>query len=144
PVVVVAIDDDGVVGADPLRGEERLELVPGEQVTNRTCLKVLAPVEADGALDVPAVVGGGVDVDLDDLDLRVAEMIGHPLGVDQNLGVGVAGLGDLGGGLGHNAPLLKLTNWIHKLNNCGSPSLVAQARKGQLVIRASRDGPGSS
>src|SRR2546421_2952204 len=135
PVVVFAVDHDRVVVADPLRGKELLELVFRQQVTNRTGLEILAPVETDGALGVPAVVGSGVDVDLDDLDLRVVEMVGHPLGVHQDFRMGVAGLGDLGGGLGHVLLSLKVTNWIHKLNNSGFPSLAAQATKGQLVIR---------
>src|SRR5689334_25431857 len=67
---------------------------------------------------MPAVVGAGVDVDLDDLDLGVVEMVGHPLRIDEDLRVCVAGLRDLRGGLGHLF-LLKLTNWIHKLNNSG-------------------------
>src|SRR5439155_10599520 len=136
PVVVVAVDDHGIVGADPLGREQLLQLLLREQVADRPGLQVLAPVQPAGALDVTGVVGAGVDVDLDDLDPGVAGVGGSPLGIDQHLGVRVFGSLEFGGGLGH-LPLLslKLTNWIHKLNNSEFPSLRAQARKGQLVIR---------
>src|SRR5205823_6029327 len=74
------------------------------------------------------VVGGGVDVDFHDLDLGVADVIGHPLGVDQHFGTRIARLGDLGCRFGHGPLSLKLTNWIHKLNNEASQSTGGQAQ----------------
>src|SRR5439155_19228952 len=56
PVVVVAVGDDRVLGTDALRCEQLLEVLPGEQIADRTGLQVLAPVEPDSALDGAAVV----------------------------------------------------------------------------------------
>ena len=43
------------------------------------------PVPGDGARDVALVVGGGVDVDLDEADVRVVEMGLRPGGVDEDV-----------------------------------------------------------
>src|SRR5207244_11693194 len=126
-----------VLVADALRREQRLELLLGQQIADGTSLEILAPVQADCAFDVTGVIGGRVDVDLHDLDFRIATMIGDPLGVDENFGVRVARLGDLGSRFGHY-PLLKLTNRIHKLNNEASQSTVGWPQRSSRSMAVSR------
>ena len=118
PVVVVAVYEHGLVGADPASGQEFLQLLFGEEVADRPRLEVRTPVQADGAPDMARVVGTGVDVDLDDLHVRVIAMLDHPGGVHQHLGMGVARPADLGCALRHANTLLKLTKLIDKLNKC--------------------------
>ena len=137
PVVVVAIGHHRVLVADALRREQRLELLLGQQIADGTSLEILTPVQADCAFDVTRVIGGRVDVDLHDLDFRIATMIGDPLGVDENFGVRVARLGDLGSRFGHD-PLLKLTNRIHKLNNEASQSTVGWPQRSSRSMAVSR------
>jgi hypothetical protein len=51
---------------------------------------VAFPVDELGTGDVPQLVGRRrVVVDLEDPDLRVGEVIGQPVGADQNLRMGV-------------------------------------------------------
>ena len=57
PVVVAAVEDDGVVVADAALGEQRLELLLVDEVAADLVLQVGRPVELDGALDVALVVG---------------------------------------------------------------------------------------
>jgi hypothetical protein len=85
PVVVAAVEDDGVVVGDAALGEQSLELLLAHEVTPDRVLKVLLPVQAHGALDVVLVVGGGVFVDLDEDDLRVCEVGLDPVGVYEDL-----------------------------------------------------------
>src|SRR4029079_6743092 len=47
------------------------------------------PVDADCALDVAALVRGGVHVDLEQSHVRVSEMLGDPVGRYQCRGIGV-------------------------------------------------------
>ena len=54
--------------------------------------QLAGPVPADGARDVALLVGGGVDVDLDESHVRVVEVLLGPVGVDEDV-VGVAGDG---------------------------------------------------
>ena len=69
--------------ATPRDGQQRLELRLVDEVAAYLVLEVGGPVELDRALDVALVVGGGVLVDLDEDDLRVIEMVLHPLGGDE-------------------------------------------------------------
>ena len=68
PVVVAAVEHDGVVVGDAALGQQRLELLLVDEVAADLVLEVGGPVELDGALDVALVVGGGVLVDLDEDD----------------------------------------------------------------------------
>ena len=83
PVVVAAVEHDGVVVGDASLGEQRLELLLVDEVATDLVLQIGRPVELDGALDVALVVGGGVLVDLDQDDGVVVEMVLHPLGGDE-------------------------------------------------------------
>ena len=56
-----------------------------DEVAADLVLQVGRPVELDGALDVALVVGRGVLVDLDQHDLRVVEVVLHPLGGDERV-----------------------------------------------------------
>ena len=48
-------------------------------------LQIALPVEADGAGDVTLVIGGRVDVDLEDPDVRVGRVLGEPIGLDEDV-----------------------------------------------------------
>ena len=83
PVVVAAVQHDGVVVGDALLGQQRLELLLVDEVTTDLVLQVGGPVELDGALDVALVVRRGVLVDLDQDDAVVLEVLLDPLGGDE-------------------------------------------------------------
>ena len=70
--------------ATPRERQQCLELRLVDEVAAHLVLEVGGPVELDGALDVALVVGGRVLVDLDEDDLRVVEMVLHPLGGDES------------------------------------------------------------
>ncbi len=85
PVVVAAVQHDGVVVGDAATREELLELGLADEVTTHLVLQVGRPVELDRALDVALVVRSGVLVDLDQHHLRVVEVVRHPLGGDKGV-----------------------------------------------------------
>ena len=85
PVVVAAVEHDGVVVGDAALGQQRLELLLVDEVAADLVLQVGGPVELDGAPDVALVVGRGVLVDLDQDDLRVVEVVLDPLGGDERV-----------------------------------------------------------
>ena len=85
PVVVAAVEHDGVVVGDAALGEQRLELRLVDEVAADLVLEVGGPVELDGALDVALVVGGGVLVDLDEDDAVGVEVVLDPLGGDERV-----------------------------------------------------------
>jgi hypothetical protein len=95
PVVVAAVEHDGVVVGDSARGQQRLELGLADEVTPDRVLQVGLPVQAHRAPDVVLLVRGGVLVDLDEHHLRVVEMGLDPVGVDEDA---------LSGARGHAGP----------------------------------------
>ena len=86
PVVVAAVQHDGVVVGDALGGQQRRELFLIQEVAANTVLQVLAPVQPDGAFDMATVVGAGVLVDLDEHGLGCIEILLCPIGGDQDVG----------------------------------------------------------
>ncbi len=86
PVVVAAVEDDGVVIGDAALGQQGRELLAVDEVAADLILQVLLPVELDGAGDVAAVVGRGVLVDLDEDGLVGGEVLLSPFGADQDVG----------------------------------------------------------
>src|SRR5207248_11308176 len=80
PVVVAAVEHDGVVVADAAGGQERLELLLVDEVPANRVLQVLLPVQLHGAGKVAAVVGGGVLVDLDEDHAGPVEVLFGPVG----------------------------------------------------------------
>ena len=85
PVVVAAVEDDGVVVGDAALGQQGLEALLVDEVAADRVLEVRGPVELDGALDVALVVGGGVLVDLDEDDAVGVEVVLDPLGGDERV-----------------------------------------------------------
>ena len=85
PVVVAAVEHDGVVVRDALGREQLLEIGLVDEVALDLVLQVLGPVDAYGAADVVLVVGGNVFVDLDEDHLGIVEMGLGPCGVDERL-----------------------------------------------------------
>src|SRR5205823_10643418 len=80
PVVVAAVEDHGVVVADPAAGQQRLELLLVHEVPAHRVLQVLLPVQLDGAGDVAVVIGAGVLVDFDEDHARGVEILLGPVG----------------------------------------------------------------
>jgi hypothetical protein len=85
PVVVAAVQHDGVVVADALLAHQLREVVLVDQVADLGLLQLRGPVQAHGAGDVAAVVGGHVLVHLDEDDRGVLEMGLGPVGVDEHV-----------------------------------------------------------
>jgi len=83
PVVVAAVEHDLVVVADALGRQQLLELGLVDEVPADLVLELGLPVDAHGAGDVAAVVGGGVFVDLDEHDTGGLEVLLGPVGRDQ-------------------------------------------------------------
>ncbi len=70
-----------------------LELVAADDVAADAVRELARPVPGDRAGDVALVVGGRVDVDLDEADIGVVDVVGGPVGVDEDVFRGV-GHGD--------------------------------------------------
>ena len=86
PVVVAAVEDHGVVVGDtPLR-QQLGELLGVDEIALDVVLQIFFPVQLDGALDVAAVVGAGVLVDLDEDGVRRGEIALGPVRADQDVG----------------------------------------------------------
>ena len=90
PVVVVAVNNDRVILADPRTAHERGELLLADDVASHLVLQLALPVETDRTRHVPLVVRLRIDVDLDDLDVGVVEVLPYPVGVDEYFRMGVA------------------------------------------------------
>jgi hypothetical protein len=80
PVVVAAVQHDGVVVADALGRQQGLELLLVDEVAADLVLQLGLPIDLDGALDVPTVVGRGVFVDLDEHRVIGVEVLLGPIG----------------------------------------------------------------
>ena len=99
PVVLVAVEHDRRVVGDAALGAEAGELVAADVVADGGVLEVVHPVDVDGAGDVAGAVEQEVLVGLDDADvLGVTEVLGDPVGGDEDIGVGVVGHGRWGRG----------------------------------------------
>ncbi len=85
PVVVAAVEHDGVVVADALLRQQLLELLLVDEVAADLVLQFGLPVQLDGAGDVAAVVGGGVFVDLDEHDPVGVQVLLGPVGRDERV-----------------------------------------------------------
>ncbi len=96
PVVLVAVEDDSRVGADPALPEELLELGLLDDVALDRILQVVLPVQLDRAGDVALVVEVGVLVDLGDADAVVVQVLCQPVGADEHvIGISVRAHGVL-------------------------------------------------
>jgi len=84
PVIVAAVQDHRVVVADAQLGQQGLEPGPADKIAADWILQVLLPVDLDGTLDVPLVVGGGVLIHLRQHDAGIVEVHLHPVGVYQH------------------------------------------------------------
>ena len=62
----------------PSLGQQLLELALVDEVAAQRVLQVGLPVQLDGALEVAAVVGAGVLVDLDEDEAGLAEVAPRP------------------------------------------------------------------
>ena len=70
PIVVVAVENDGGVRRDSRFAEQLFKRLRICQVAADGVLQFGLPIPGDGAVDVPLVVRGGVDVDFDEAEVR--------------------------------------------------------------------------
>ena len=89
PVVVVAVQHDRRVRADPALRQQLAQVLLRRDVATDPVGELARPVPADRAAEVALLVGGRVDVDLDEADVRIAEMLLGPVGVDEGAWVRV-------------------------------------------------------
>src|SRR5919112_2628947 len=91
PVVPVPVEDDRGVGAYALLGHQVREVLGVKVVAHQGVVEVLDPVYLHGVRDVAYVVEEHVLVRLHDAKvLGIVQIIRHPLGADQGVGVRVA------------------------------------------------------
>ena len=86
PVVVVAVQDDVRLGPDARLRQQRREVLAARDVAAQPIGQLARPVPADGARQVALLVRRGVDVDLDEADVRVVEVLLRPLRGDEGGG----------------------------------------------------------
>ncbi len=86
PVVVAAVENDGVVVGDAAIAEQLGELLGVDEVTTDRVLQIGTPVQLHRAGDVAVVVGAGVFVDLDEDHVVGIEIALGPVGGDQDVG----------------------------------------------------------
>jgi hypothetical protein len=84
PVVAVPVEDDRRVVRDAETAEQLLELLAADEIPFDRILEVVAPVQADSSGYVTLVVERGVLVDLGNDDVRIVEVLGEPVGRDEN------------------------------------------------------------
>ena len=85
PVVVAAVEHDGVVVRDALGRQQLGELLLADEVAQDRVLQLGLPVQSHRALDVTVVVGGHVLVNLHEDDLRVGQVGLGPVSVDEDV-----------------------------------------------------------
>src|SRR5882724_6856658 len=86
PVVVPAVQDDGVVAGNAALRHKGAESGLVHEIAANRVLQVLLPVDLYGVADMTLVVGAGVLVDLDEDSARVAVMGLDPFGVHEDVG----------------------------------------------------------
>ncbi len=91
PVVVVAVEDDRRVRCDPAVSQEGAEVLAAGDIAADPVGELAGPVPADGARQVALLVGGRVDIDLDEANARVVEVGLRPGRIDEDVGGGVGG-----------------------------------------------------
>ena len=75
PVLVVAVEDDERVVVDARVAEQLLELFARGEVAALGSLSCVVQLKPTGAGQVARVIGTGVDVDLDEADVRIVEVL---------------------------------------------------------------------
>ncbi len=83
PVVVVAVQHDPGVVVDAGGAQQRLQLLAADEVPPDQIGQLALPVDAGRAGQMAGVVGIGVDVDLEEADLRVVEVLTGPIGAHE-------------------------------------------------------------
>ena len=91
PVIVVAVNNHGVVGRDAGAADQFFECFAADDVAANLVLELRLPVEADRAGDMAGVVGLGIDVNLDEFDVWFAEVFFDPIGRNEDFRMCVTG-----------------------------------------------------
>jgi hypothetical protein len=77
PVCLVAVENAGGVGRDPVAAAKRDESLRSDIVANKGVLKIGPPIDVDRAGNVPGVVEQDVLVGFDDADICVEVLLGQ-------------------------------------------------------------------
>ena len=80
----------------PLDAEQPLQPVAVDVVPDHRVVEIVGPVDLDRARNVPGVVEQQILIRLDQPYLGIIQMLRHPVGGDQHLGMGVSALFDRG------------------------------------------------
>src|SRR5207245_2136323 len=137
--VLVAVEHDRRVVADPLGPQQVLEARAIDVVADQRIVEIGHPVDFHSPGDMAGLIQQDVLVRLGDTDVRVVEVIGHPLGGDQYIGTRVAPRVNIGyrrHSLGH-CPLLSERQPVLRSKNqsgCG-PTLSGTTAAHELLIR---------
>ncbi|BDZ38218.1 hypothetical protein GCM10025863_08320 [Microbacterium suwonense] len=91
PVVLVAVDDDGVIARDSLAAEKLCEARTIDVVAHDRVVQLGVPVHLHGTGDVPGLVEQHVLVGFHDHQARLAEIRGEPFSGDESSGCSVFG-----------------------------------------------------
>jgi hypothetical protein len=91
PVVVAAVEHDGVVVGDALGAQQLGEVVAVDRGRGQRAAAARSSSRGGRRSDVAAVVGGHVLVDLDEDDARVVQVGLGPVGVDEHVRAAHAG-----------------------------------------------------
>jgi len=89
PVVVVAVEDDACVRRHASLAEQLAPVFLRRDVAADQIAQLSGPIPAHGTLYMPLAISRSVDVHLDESDVRIVEMVGHPLGRNQRGRIGV-------------------------------------------------------
>ncbi len=90
PIGLVAVEDDGGVVLDAQAPHEGLELLLADVVPDDGIVQILLPVDLQRAGNVACVVEQHILVGFEDAHVGIVQMFGHPIGADQNLGMGIS------------------------------------------------------
>ena len=84
----VAVDNDGAFGCDARPRQEPLQICPSHRPVGRIP-QIGVGVPEDGPRKVALLVRLGIDVHLDQPDRRITEASGNPVGIDNNVRLGI-------------------------------------------------------
>ncbi len=89
PVVLVTIEHNGGIVADALLAHQRFEPLFVQVIAHQRIVKVAHPVDLNCARNMAQVVQQNIFVAFDQPNVRIVEMLGHPVGLDEHLWPGV-------------------------------------------------------
>jgi hypothetical protein len=91
PVVVVAVENHGIIVGDPRRAAKLLKLILVGDVAPNVVVELRGPIPSRSVLDVTFFVSAGIYVHFHKTNIRVIGMRSNPFRTQQNFGVFVIG-----------------------------------------------------